>query len=125
MSDTNDILSSGKSMRDESRPTPSEADVLDLEVALLASLPESFKQFYSLGGLKELRINHSVLTPDEIIAAKQWIASSEFYPFADNHCGDYYCFRVGQGTVYFCDHETGAMSQDSESFVEWLRKNKF
>jgi hypothetical protein len=58
---------------------------------------------------------------------KQWSASA-LIPFADNHCGDYYCWKISgdlEPAVFFADHETGDFKLVAQSFVEWLEKQRF
>ena len=84
--------------------------------------------FVELGGLAELRINHQVLSPVEIVAARRELPDSDHVPFADNHCGDLYCWRRkcdDEPEVWVWDHELREYELVNSSFTEWLRENRF
>ncbi|WP_158236311.1 SMI1/KNR4 family protein [Acidovorax sp. 62] len=128
MSEIERILLNGKSARDdEVKPVPPN-ELRALEELLRFTLPPSYCEFVALGGLGELRINHRVLNPQEVIESIRYVDGSQYVPFADNGCGDLYCWpRSGEEEpmVVFADHETDEYSQDAKSFAEWLAKNRF
>ena len=99
-----------------------------VEKELGFSFPDSYCEFVALDGLSERRINHSVLSPQEIIENLRYVDSSRYIPFADNGCGDLYCWprtAEDEPEVVFVDHESEQASPDARSFVEWLSKNRF
>jgi hypothetical protein len=128
MSRIAEILESGKSARLEVTPVPSEEEVRAVEGRIGFVFPQSYRDFLSLGGLDERRINHSVLSPAEIEESLQYLPAGSAIPFADNGCGDLYCWTLSNATepsVVFADHETGSFAEESTSFEAWLEKNKF
>ena len=128
MSEIKEILTTGKSARDESTPSISNDEILEAETKLGFNFPPSYKEFVSLGGLGELRISHRVLSPEEIQDSIQYFPSDQYIPFADNGCGDLYCWpKVSElePPVLFSDHESGEFSNDAPSFLAWLKANRF
>src|SRR6266511_1937201 len=122
------ILSVGRSDRAEGVAIPTDGEVAGAETALRFRLPDSYREFLQLGGLSERRIHHSVLSPQEIVDAMKYLPDAEHIPFADNGCGDLYCWaRVNEPepVVLFADHESGQYKQDAVSFTVWLEKNRF
>jgi hypothetical protein len=122
------LLRSGRSALDETVAPVSEADLTAAEVQLSHSLPPSYREFVTLGGLAELRFKHRILAPNEILEAVKYIDGARYIPFADNGCGDLYCWEKAmtqEPRVIFVDHETEEHTVDSDSFLEWLRKNRF
>ena len=115
-------------MRDETVAPVSEATISAIEVQLAHPLPMSYREFVALGGLAELRFNHRVLAPEDILGALKYIDGARLIPFADNGCGDFYCWERAmepEPRVVFVDHETAQQTPDSDSFIAWLRKNRF
>lgn len=128
MTEIEQILLSGRSARDDTVQSVSATEVGDASNLLSFTFPESYLHFVKLGGLAELRINHRVLSPVEILAALRYVDGTKYVPFADNGCGDLYCWeRVAavEPPVIFADHESNQYLADSEGFIEWLRKNRF
>lgn len=128
MSEIEQILLSGRSAHDDTVQAVSAAEISDASSRLGFSFPESYLQFVKLGGLAELRINHRVLSPIEILEALRYVDGSKYVPFADNGCGDLYCWErvaAAEPPVVFADHEDNQYLADSEGFIEWLRKNRF
>jgi hypothetical protein len=122
------LLRSGRSALDETVAPVPEGALTAAEAQLSHSLPPSYREFVTLGGLAELRFNHRVLAPKEILEAVKHIDGARFIPFADNGCGDFYCWEkvmAQEPRVVFVDHETAEHTFDSDSFVDWLRKNRF
>lgn len=122
------ILASGLSMRDESVVGVSERETRDAEVRLGFLFPQSYVEFTALGGLAELRFNHRILRPSEIVERQQSVDSARYVPFAENGCGDLYCWPrtdEAEPTVLFLDHESNGCAVVAESFVDWLTKNRF
>ena len=81
-----------------------------------------------LGGLSELRLNHRVLPPAEILQSLGYLPDREHVPFADNGCGDLYCWlraETPEPVVVFADHETGTYSHAAASFTQWLEESRF
>ena len=82
-----------------------------------------------LGGLGELRIKHRVLSPSEILQSLRYLPDRQHVPFADNGCGDLYCWplaRAAEPAVLFADHETGyTYSEAAASFTDWLEAERF
>ena len=90
--------------------------------------PASYREFVALGGLGELRISHEVLDPAAIVSCVSQVDGSKYIPFADNHCGDLYCWvKAGdvEPSVVFADHETGEYIASAVSFTAWLEANRF
>ncbi|PKO67321.1 MAG: hypothetical protein CVU22_12360 [Betaproteobacteria bacterium HGW-Betaproteobacteria-16] len=128
MTEIEELLRLGKSALDELVTPISEAELLAVETSLPFQLPASYREFVALGGLRELRINHRVLSPSEIREALQHVDQCLYLPFADNGCGDLYCWRKSteaEPPVFFADHESSEYVRDTGSFTEWLRKNRF
>ena len=122
------ILTVGRSDREEGVAIPTDGEVAAAEAALRFRFPDSYREFLRLGGLAELRIHHRVLSPQEILDAMRYLPDAEHIPFADNGCGDLYCWpRVNQPEpdVFFADHESDQYKQDAVSFTVWLEKNRF
>ncbi|MHB1083688.1 MAG: SMI1/KNR4 family protein [Thiobacillus sp.] len=128
MSEIERILLNGKSARDEEvSPVPC-CELRALEESLRFTLPPSYCEFVALGGLSEFRINHRMLNPQEVVESLRYVDGNHYIPFADNGCGDLYCWpRSGEEepVIVFADHETGEYSPDAKSFSEWLVKNRF
>jgi hypothetical protein len=106
----------------------SEVDLLAAEASLPFRLPASYREFVALGGLGELRINHRVLSPSEMLDALRYVDQCQYIPFADNGCGDLYCWKKtheAEPPVVFADHESSEYAEYASSFTEWLRKNRF
>ena len=128
MSEIEAILRSGKSERDDSAPVVGEAQLAAVSAQLPFPFPPSYAEFVRLGGLAELRVNHRVLAPAEVLESLSFVDLSRYVPFADNGCGDLYCWEKSNATeppVVFADHETGKYTLEASSFVEWLRGNRF
>ncbi|PPE73893.1 hypothetical protein C3942_10865 [Solimonas fluminis] len=107
---------------------PSALDISSAEKRLSFSFPEGYVSFLRSGGLGELRIKHRVLSPSEAIKSQRLISHRGLVPFADNGCGDFYCWVAAQGSasvVVFVDHESGTYHEISESFDAWLRESRF
>ncbi len=128
MSEIERILLNGESARDdEVEPVPLN-ELRTVEESLRFTFPPSYCEFVALGGLGELRINHRVLSPKELVESLRYIDGNQYVPFADNGCGDLYCWpRSGEEEpmVVFADHETGEYSPAATSFSAWLAKNRF
>ncbi|MEJ1962809.1 MAG: SMI1/KNR4 family protein [Gammaproteobacteria bacterium] len=125
MSEIRRILETGKSM---GVPTaiPSPEDFRRAAESLGYDLPGSYIEFCKLGGLGELGFSHRILSPDEILATRTDVPGS-LVPFADNGCGDLFCWPVDGGTepaVIFHDQETQQSSPAAPSFTEWLARNR-
>ncbi len=130
MSRIEDILKTGESARDEDAPAVTSKELKAAEEKLGFTFPSSYYEFAALGGFGELRISHRVLTPEEIIESLRYIDIGSYVPFADNGCGDYYCWQRSlddEPRVYFLDHESEfeEVAADADSFAEWLAKNRF
>src|SRR5687768_18032089 len=83
------ILTTGQSAREDA-PMPTDEEFRSAEAALGFRFPDSYREFVRLGGLGELRINHRVLPPSEILESIRYLPDREHVPFADNGCGDLY-----------------------------------
>ena len=104
------ILTTGQSARDADAPRPTDEEFRSAEAELGFRFPDSYREFVRLGGLGELRIKHRVLAPSEILQNLRYLPDREHVPFADNGCGDLYCWtraEAGEPAVLFADHETG------------------
>ena len=123
------ILTTGQSARTDDRPMPTDEEFRSSEAELAFRFPDSFREFVRLGGLCELRINHRVLSPTEILESLRDMPDQEHVPFADNGCGDFYCWpriEEAEPVVLFADHETGyTYSEAAVSFTHWLEEQKF
>lgn len=107
---------------------PSALEISSAEKQLGFIFPAGYSAFVRGGGLGELRIKHRVLSPSETVESQRFLPSSELVPFADNGCGDLYCWVRAQGptsVVVFADHEAGTHHKVSESFDAWLECNRF
>jgi hypothetical protein len=121
------ILRTGRSMRDESVSQPGAAEIRSVEEMLDWHFPASYLEFLAAGGLSEMRINHRVLSPAEVLEARNHVPLG-VVPFAENGCGDVYAWKVSsdeEPAVVFLDHENGEVAPAAHSFVDWLRSNRF
>ncbi len=123
------ILTTGHSMRTDDAPMPTEAEFRSIEAKLGFRFPDSYREFVRLGGLGELRINHRVLPPFEILESLRYLPDREYVPFAANGCGDLYCWprtETAEPVVLFADHETGyTYNEVAASFTQWLEEERF
>ncbi len=123
------ILTTGESARSDDAPMPTEEEFRSAEADLGFRFPDSYREFVRLGGLGELRINHRILPPCEIVESLRYLPDREHVPFADNGCGDLYCWprtEDAEPVVLFADHETGyAYSEAAASFTHWLEAERF
>jgi len=123
------ILTTGKSARSDDAPMPTEEKFRSAEAELGFRFPDSYREFVRLGGLGELRINHRVLPPSEILQSLRYLPDREHVPFADNGCGDLYCWprtEAAEPAVLFADHETSyTYSEAAASFTDWLEAERF
>ncbi|MFC0682925.1 SMI1/KNR4 family protein [Lysobacter korlensis] len=107
---------------------PSDEDIAAVEEALGFAFPGSYTNYVRSGGLANLRVRHRVLAPAEIIEALQYIPDKSLVPFADNGCGDNYCWIRSEGpepAVLFWDHESQSVLAGAPSFGDWLAANRF
>lgn len=96
------------------------SDILDFE------LPASYVEFCQLGGLSDIRLRHRVLSPEEILRCR-FEVSGNLVPFADDGCGDLFCWRADTGVepaVIFHEQETQRSSPAAPSFAAWLAANR-
>ena len=123
------ILTTGQSARTDDAPMPTAEEFRSAEAELGFRFPDSYREFVRLGGLAELRINHRVLPPFEILQTLRYLPDREHVPFADNGCGDFYCWprtEAAEPVVLFADHETGyTYSETAGSFTHWLEEQRF
>lgn len=103
---------------------PTVEEIKAAEVKLGFTFPADYISLMQSGGLGDLRIKNRLLSPAEVVSSRRYLRGAGLVPFADNGCGDLYCWD-SQSRVVFADHETGAYIQDSESFSAWLDKNRF
>ncbi|WP_165973898.1 SMI1/KNR4 family protein [Paucimonas lemoignei] len=109
-------------------PLPSEADITNAESSLGRGLPEQYKVFLRLGGLNDLRFNHEILSPSEILHNRTYLPSLEYVPFASNGCGDLFCWKAGElddPQVYLWEHDSGKLLDCGANFVAWLAAQRF
>ena len=129
MTDIERILSTGESDRSGAEPMPTDEEFRSIEAQLSFRFPESYRGFVRLGGLSELCINHRVLPPSEILQSLRYLPDREHVPFADNGCGDLYCWprtEAAEPAVLFADHATGyTYSAAAASFTHWLEEHRF
>lgn len=122
------ILTTGLSARDEV-PTPTENELRRVEEKIDFRFPASYREFVFLGGLSELRIHHRVLSPAQILEHLRFLPNRNLVPFADNGCGDYFCWALteeAEPVVLFADHDSDyACNQVTGSFTQWLEKERF
>lgn len=124
MNEIADIIAGGPSFTDETARIPSADELRDFETAYSLVLPDTYKQFVELGGLRELAFDERVLAPDEMVVASQWLPD-HLLPFAENGCGDTYCWlkpALPDSSVVFWDHETMSESEYLPSFLDCVRQ---
>ena len=121
------ILTTGQSARQDV-PLPTDEEFRAVESELGFRFPASYREFVRLGGLDELRINHRVLSPSQILQSLRCLPDPEHVPFAENGCGDLYCWPrtdTAEPVVLFADHETGyTYSEAAASFTHWLEAER-
>lgn len=129
MSDIERILTTGQSARSNNVPMPTDDEICSVESQLGVRFPASYREFVRIGRLAELRMTDRVLSPLEIFQSARYLPDTDHVPFADNHCGDFYCWaRSGaeEPIVSFADHEIGyTYSEVAASFTVWLEKQRF
>ena len=129
MTEIERILSSGESDRSGAEPIPTDEEFRSIEAQLGFRFPDSYREFVRLGGLSELCINHRVLPPSEIMQSLRYLPDREHVPFADNGCGDLYCWprtETAEPAVLFADHESDyTFSEAAASFTQWLEAERF
>lgn len=129
MTEIEKILTTGQSKRIDNSPMPTDEEFRSAEYKIGFHFPASYREFVQLGGLGELRINHRVLSPLEILQSLLHLPDREHVPFADNGCGDFYCWPrtfTAEPAVLFANHETGyTYSEAAESFTKWLEQERF
>ena len=91
-------------------------------------LPARYIEFCKLGGLTDIRLKHRVLSPDEILRYRCEVPSN-LVPFADDGCGDLFCWSTDAGSgidpaVIFYDQETQHSSPAAPSFTAWLAMHR-
>jgi hypothetical protein len=122
------ILTTGESAREEVL-VPTDEEIREVESEVGFRFPPSYCEFLRLGGLGELRIHHRVLTPSEILEALQYLQNRDIVPFADNGCGDLYCWPRSESLepiVVFADHqEDYKYFREADSFTAWLEDARF
>jgi SMI1 / KNR4 family (SUKH-1) len=123
------ILGTGRSARSDDTPMPSEEEFRRAEAELGFRFPESYREFVRLGGLGELRINHRVLAPSGILESMRYLPDREHVPFADNGCGDLYCWprsMEAEPMVLLAEHDADyACRESARSFTLWLERERF
>lgn len=122
------ILSTGESARSGDEAIPTEQEIREVERELNFRFPASYLEFVRLGGLGELCMNNPILSPAEVLESRHYLPDSEHVPFADNGCGDLYCWPrsdAAEPVVLFADHETSYTYREvAASFTQWLAENK-
>jgi len=127
MSEIEQILNSGTSSRLDEERVVSESDVARLVAAVRCAVPPSYLEFLRLGGLAELRFHNRVLSPVEIVDTLGQLPS-QCIPFADNGCGDVFCWERSEQVepaVILWEHDSGKLAPNAANFVDWLRQNRF
>ena len=127
MSEIERILRSGESHR-ELVAVPSTDELSRVSNRLGVVLPPSYIELCQLGGLGELRFNHRILRPAEMMEARGFVPRENLLPFADNGCGDLYCWLMdgsSEPAVVFFDHEERTETTAAASFTAWLAANRF
>lgn len=105
---------------------PTESRVREIETQLGLRLHPDYREFVLLGGLNDLRFTNRPLTLEEMRESLPQVAA-EYVPFASDGCGDLFCWRKlhPEGAITRWLHETGEYTQAAESFIDWLRQNRF
>ncbi len=123
------ILATGRSKRADDVPIPTDEEFRRIETELGFRFPGSYREYVALGGLGELRLNHRVMPPSEIIQCLRYLPDRAHVPFADNGCGDLYCWPrtdTAEPVVLFADHESGYTYREAApSFMDWLEAERF
>lgn len=123
------ILTTGQCARCGDKLMPTEREIHDIKAAMRFRIPESYREFVRLGGLSELRINHRVFSPSEILENRRNLPDQDHVPFADNGCGDFYCWprrNAAEPAILFADHEEGyGYRTAAANFTVWLEEHRF
>ena len=107
----------------DSFPCISSERLSEIESEYSVKLPEEYKHFLNRFGAGGFRFTE-VYTPDAKQGNSLWDdfvymehMRGKILPFADNGCGDYYCFRIIDGVcaseVYWADHEVNYSLSDA------------
>src|SRR5688572_21814966 len=111
MKSIRELVASAKIGTGSDARIPSEDEIRTAELQLGFRLPDSYREFVQSGGLSDfLRISNRVLSPSEMVANQSYLRDRRHVPFADNGCGDLYCWPLADAaepSVIFADHETG------------------
>ena len=109
------------SVSERPEPRVSEQELRAFEIQHGVSLPAGFRHFAQRYGCGEFAfITVLSLLPDSefFIGRALHLVGSGFLPVIDNHCGDFYGFRVADGrcsdALYFADHEQSYELSDTE-----------
>lgn len=128
MTEIEKILSAGASARDEGAAVVLPQDLDAAEAVLGFRFPASYRELVALGGCAELRFRNRTLPPNEIVKNQQYVDATKFVVFADNGCGDFYCWNRGEGgepSVLFADLDAETCEPVAPSFTAWLSENRF
>ena len=107
---------------DESVPTEEELD--DLEQHHGISFPPAYRAFVCQGGHNYAGIANRILSPRRALSDQAHV-DTHLLPFAENGCGDWYCWPVAAlpgAPVVWWDHETQTTSDYADSFTTCLEQ---
>ncbi|MEL6445214.1 MAG: SMI1/KNR4 family protein [Bacteroidota bacterium] len=106
------------------KPTPTEAELANLEQRHGLSFPPDYRAFVLSDGHNYGEFGMDILAPSQALA-EQARLGDHLLPFAENSCGDWYCWLVDDlpnAPVVWWDHETETTSDYADSFMTCLEQ---
>jgi SMI1/KNR4 family protein SUKH-1 len=111
----------GMSVSERPEPRVSEQELHAFEIQVGVSLPADFRHFaerYGCGEFAFITVLSLLPESDFFIGRSLHLVGPGFLPVIDNHCGDFYGFRVADGrcsnALYFADHEQSYELSDTD-----------
>lgn len=113
------VIDMSLSERDERPVLPDECQMIEARFGI--KLPSDFLYFaqrFGGGGFAFITVLSLLRESEFFVGHSIGLVGPKFFPVIDNHCGDFYGFRVADGqcsdALYFADHETGYQCSETE-----------